>query len=373
MSSEYLAFVGCFTTERRRASGRGITAWRVSDDAREWSIAGQSEALINPSFLVTCRSGKLMYAAHGDLSYLSLFEISKGALRQVDQYDAGGINGVKLCLDCNERHLFVANYASGNVIAYELDRTGRIRRETSRIELTGEKRPLARLERQDGAHPHDVVLHPSGRFLVVPDLGLDQVFSLAFDEATGTLCHATEETARARTGSGPRHAVFSPSGRFLWIVNELDSTVSAYVFGPGGALTQQDVVSTLPGDYSGHSTAAEILFSCRSRRVYVSNRGHDSIVIFDVDRSTGRLLTREWVACRGRGPRFMCWGPEGDSLFVANEGSGDLQKFSMTDDGSLVYQGLVAKTPSPTSIVFVHSGADVGHEARSFRPDPPSH
>ena len=127
---------------------------------------------------------------------------------------------------------------------------------------------------------------------------------------------------RSREGAGPRHIAFHPSNRFAYIINELDSTVTACRFDAGtGGLAPFQVLTALPDSFVGNSRAAEIAVSATGRFVYASNRGHDSIVVFAVDGSTGRLTTAGWHLTGGRTPRFFALSPAEDILFVANEDS----------------------------------------------------
>src|SRR5262249_42701175 len=141
---------------------------------------------------------------------------------------------------------------------------------------------------QPFAKPHQVEFDPSGRFIVVPDKGLDVVFTYRLDTAARKLVHAA--TAQAREGSGPRHVAFDPAGRNAYAINELDSTVTAYRFDAStGALEPFQIVSSLPDRFVGNSRASEIAVSPDGRFVYASNRGYDSIAIFAIDATTGRL------------------------------------------------------------------------------------
>jgi 6-phosphogluconolactonase len=207
---------------------------------------------------------------------------------------------------------------------------------------------------QPVAKPHQVEFDPSGRFIVIPDKGLDCVFTYQINEGTGTLNVVEAPAAPAREGAGPRHVAFHPGGAIAYVVNELDSTVTAYRLDlKHGRLTPLQVVSALPDTFVGHSRAAEIMVSKDGRFVYASNRGHDSIAIFSVDQESGRLTNVGWEASQGRTPRYFTLDPSGTWLFVANEDSDTIATFRIdqhTGLPSLV--GEAARTGSPVCIIF---------------------
>jgi 6-phosphogluconolactonase (cycloisomerase 2 family) len=221
------------------------------------------------------------------------------------------------------------------------------------LSLPGRPHFRARTKQQDGSHPHDVQFDPTGRFIVAPDKGLDRIFVIRFDSTCGGL-NLVGEGVAARAGAGPRHVAFHPARPFAWVVNELDSTIASYRWdGKQGTLMLIDVVSTLPGDFAGDSTAAEIAFSPATNTLYASNRGHDSIALYRVNRITGRLTSTGWMPSGGRHPRYFCFDPSGTILCVANEQSDTLVTFAVqTRSGALrPFNGSVGNA-SPVTIAF---------------------
>ena len=218
--------------------------------------------------------------------------------------------------------------------------------------LEGEPGPH-RVE-QPFSKPHQVEFDRSGRFVAVPDKGLDRTFTFVFDPATGRLARTGAPPAVAREGAGPRHIAFRPTNRYAFVVNELDSTVTAHRFDPGdGASTPFQVLPALPNDFFGHIRAAAIVASADGRSVYVSNRGHDSIAAFSVEDLTGRLKSVGWATSEGRTPRFMALAPAGDALLVANEETDRIVALAVDrTTGELTFAGEVARTGSPVCIVF---------------------
>jgi 6-phosphogluconolactonase (cycloisomerase 2 family) len=223
---------------------------------------------------------------------------------------------------------------------------------TQLVTLPGQPGPH-RIE-QASSHPHQIVFDPSGRFVVAPDKGLDRLFVLGFDAATGKLTPTAQGSAVARAGSGPRRAAFHPALPVAWVLNEIGSTVATYYWeAERGHLRPVQILPLLPPDYTGENTGAEIAVSPGGRFVYCSNRGHDSIAIFAADPGTGLLTSAGWASTQGRTPRFIGFDPSHRFLYAANEQSDtvvSLRADSAT--GRLTPIGQVVRNASPVTIAF---------------------
>lgn len=343
-----LAFVGCFTTERRRARGRGIDVYRTGGGLENWTPLGRVEGLANPSFLVADTKRAVLYTVQGDGGQASAFAVSPdGTVRSLGSAATGGTNSVHEALDPTGRFLIVANYASGSVALLRVRPDGGLEPACHVLPLPGDPGPH-RTE-QACAHPHHVVPSPDGRHVIVPDKGLDRVFVLAVD---GERLAIVSETAM-RPGAGPRHIAFHPREPLAFLVNELESSVATCRWDAGaGTLTPLYLAPTLPPDFFGASTAAAIVVTPDGRFVYASNRGQDGIARFRVEKS-GRLDPAGWTPSGGRDPRFMVLAPDGKHLLVANEQGDSLVEFAV-DPGS----GDLTKTGdrpslSPCTIAFL--------------------
>lgn len=349
-----LAVVGGFTTPERLARGRGIELFRIDPLTGEWTWASRCEGIDNPSFLIADAAGRTIYAVHADRGYASAYAVEADAapLRPLGTVDSGGLNGVHPVIDPAGRFLIVANFADGSLAVLPIRADGALGEMTHRLALTGPPGPH-RIE-QSSAHPHQLVFDPAGRFLLAPDKGLDRVFVLSFDAEHGRLVRAGGGHAVMRPGAGPRHLAFHPGGAWALVVNELDSTVAACRWdADAGVLTPAFVVSSLPPDFFGETIASAIVLSPDGRYAYVSNRGQDGIVRLAFDAATGRLETLGWTHAGGRTPRFMTLEPSGRRLFVAAEQGDVISAFDLAPDGDLIARGVVARTPSPSSIVFL--------------------
>ncbi len=210
-------------------------------------------------------------------------------------------------------------------------------------------------KRQEGPHPHELDVSPDNRFALLADLGLDQLLTYHFDPAKGTLALNGPPFTRVPPGTGPRHFTFDQSGKFVYVVNELTSTVSAFSYNADtGALRELATLSTLPRNFKGTSFAAEIGIHPSGKFIYASNRGDDSIAIFAIDAASGVLRFVETVSSGGKIPRHFEIAPGGAYLFAANQESNNVVIFRIDQNtGHLTPSGQVLELPSPACVKFV--------------------
>ncbi|WP_420394143.1 lactonase family protein [Acuticoccus sp.] len=351
-------YVGCRTTRERGAQGRGIEVF-AEDDGGRWRHVETVGDLVNPSFLTLDRTGRTLYAVHGDRSEASAFarDPKTGRLSFLGRGSTGGRNPVHLALDPTGRWLITVNYATGTVASLPVDDGGALGPPAHLLDVPGEIGPH-RVE-QAGAHPHHCPFDPGGRFIVVPDKGLDRVFVLGLDVATGTLALADPGWVATREAAGPRHVAFHPGRPFAFVANELDSTVTTYGFdAERGTLTPLFVVPTLPREFTANNRVAGIVTGADGSTIYVSNRGHDSVAVLACDPDSGALSPRSWRPSGGTTPRFITLDPRGTTLHVANETSHTVVSFPVDPrDGSLGEPSRAVETGSPTCIVFASPSA----------------
>jgi 6-phosphogluconolactonase (cycloisomerase 2 family) len=250
------------------------------------------------------------------------------------------------------RALVVANYRDGTVATLPINADGTLAPLTTVIPQTGDPGPDP-VERA-GPHPHHSPFDPAGRFVAVPDKGLDRTFVYRFDAERGTIAPNDPPFVRVRAGAGPRHIAFYPGARHAYVINELDSTITAYDYdAEHGLLEPRQLIGTLPPAYTGRSTGAEIAVAPSGRFLYASNRGHDSIAIFAIDAQTGMLTAVGWEPTQGAMPRFFALDPSGQFLYAANQGNNTIATFRVDQTtGELTPTGQIVRTGSPVSIVF---------------------
>jgi 6-phosphogluconolactonase (cycloisomerase 2 family) len=323
----------------------------------DWTHIQHVGNLVNPSFLILSRDQRFLYSVHGDEAYATAFAVdrSSGFLTLLNQAKTGGANGVHLAIDPSGRFLVVANYAAGSVAVLPVRPDGRLADQIQLKVLPGEPGPNPK--EQASSHPHHIVFDPSGRFVLVPDKGFDRVFVFRFDASSGKLSPAEPASAKASAGSGPRHAAFHPMLPVAWVVNELASSVTTYDWdAQRGSLKPLETLATLPPDFTGENTAAEIAVSGDGRFVYCSNRGHDSVAIYSADAKTGLLSSVAWASTQGQGPRFIAFDPSYRYLYAANERSDTIVALGVDSEaGYLMPTWQAIPNASPVTVAFARA------------------
>ena len=344
------AYVGCFTTDRRRAKGKGISQYQVDSDGT-WTLLQTLETVPNPQFIAFDHERKFLYSVHGDGSEVCAYAIERptGRIRFLNKQPTAGGNSTHLTPDPSNRYIVIGN--GPGVAVFPINPDGSLSPFTDMIPAGGEVGPH-RNQIEAGAHPHYVSFDPSGRFLVAPDRGVDRIQIYRFDGSTGKL--ALNGYAPTRPGAGPRHLAFHPSKPWAYVCDELDSTVTAYAWdSEHGELKAFQVIPTQPETFMGRNSPAEIQAAPSGRFIYVSNRGHDSIVTFGVDAATGRLAPLDWESTRGRTPRFFTLDPTGSLLYAANLQSHSIVAFRIDSvTGKPTPTGVVLEAGSPSCIIF---------------------
>jgi 6-phosphogluconolactonase (cycloisomerase 2 family) len=357
-SAPRFAYVGCRTSRERNARGDGITVYRI-DGAGAWTRVQLVAPLVNPSWLAFDRTGHTLYTVHGDGTEASAFRVdaTSGQLSLLDKAPTGGCNPVHLMADPSNRFAIVANHIVRNgvksgIASLPIGQDGRLSAPVDVVAFDGTIGPH-RVE-QPFPKPHQVEFDRSGRYIVIPDKGCDRVLVYSLD-ASGKLHQLPGAGTPARETSGPRHIAFHPGNRFAYLINELDSTICCYRFDPAtGDIRPFQIVSALPDSFTGNSRGSEIAVSDDGRFVYASNRGHDSIALFAIHATSGRLSAIDWVPSMGKTPRFFAVSPDGAALFVANEEGHNIVRYAVDRaSGRLSKPVVVTETGSPTSIVFV--------------------
>lgn len=346
------AYVGSRTTRERNARGDGISVFHVDPDNGALELVQIAGDLVNPSYLTLSRDGGRLYTVHGDQSDVSAFAVDRntGRLELLNRQSTEGKNPVHLALDPSGRYLVVTNHIGSSLAVLPLAPDGSLLPVRQLLTLSGPIGPH-RIE-QKQAKPHANPFDPSGRNVVVPDKGLDRVFSFRFED--GALIPAPAPFVATREGAGPRHLAFHPDKPFAYVVNELDSTVTTYRFDPAtAALEPLQILPTLPSTFTGNSRAAGIAIDAAGRALYASNRGHDSIALFHIDAVTGLLGFAGTESTLGRTPRFFTLSPDGRLLFALNEDSDSIVAFRVdAATGGITPTGRTVKTGSPVCMVF---------------------
>jgi 6-phosphogluconolactonase len=353
-------YVGTYTG----AMSKGIYGYIFDEGTGHLAPLGVAAEIVNPSFVVTDPARRHLYAvtemtqrgadAYKTDGFISSFSIDPktGSLAFLNRVSSGGGGPCHLVVDKTGRILFVANYGSGNVASFAIEADGRIGEMTGKDQHSGSS---VNPRRQQGPHAHAVVVSPDNRFLFVPDLGLDRILIYRIDMAKRSFEPNTPSSVSVNPGLGPRHFVFGAGAKFAYAVCEMGSSVVTFSYDQGdGKLTPVQTVSTLPADFSGEDNSAEIEVSRSGRFLYASNRGNDSITVFQVDVKTGMLNKIQIVPTQGKIPRNFMIDPSGRYLLVANQNSNNIVVFAIdARSGQLTSTDEVAEVSSPVSILLV--------------------
>jgi 6-phosphogluconolactonase len=350
----YTMYVGTYTS----GPSEGIYGYHTSAVAGELTRFTSSKS-VNPSFLAIDRSKKYLYAVNEVGEYagkpgggVSAFTIgAEGSLRLLNEQATLGADPCYVTIDRKRKNLLVANYTGGSITVLPIrpDGTLGMATDVKQHEGSGPK------EQQKGPHAHCVILDRSEQHALVADLGIDKIMIYRFDAVKGKLTPNKQPFAELKAGAGPRHLTFHPNGKYLYAINELDSTLTSFNYdGRNGTLMQIETVSTLPGDFSGVSYCADVHVSTSGRFLYGSNRGHNSIVVFEIDPRTGKLTLVEHVSTQGDWPRNFVLAPGDSTLLVANQRSNNVVTFAINPDtGRLRPTGSMEQIPSPVCLKFL--------------------
>jgi 6-phosphogluconolactonase len=318
-------YIGTYTYYAAVPRHDGLFVYRLEPGSGELVKVQLLDGGVNPSFLAFHPHRSHLYTVNEiDQGAVTAFTLdaSSGKLKRLNQKPTFGSAPCYLTCDPSGNWLLVANYSSGNLTVLPLDSYGRIGDAASLVQHRGVG---MNKERQEGPHAHCVIFDPSGRFVLAADLGIDQILVYRLD-AKGQLLPHSPPGIQTKPGAGPRHLVFSPSGRHLYASNELDASVTAYAWdGEKGTLSAlQSLPTEAEGLFQTPNQVADIHLDPSGRHLYVSNRGPDTLAIFQVDPKSGTLAPLERVSSRGKWPRNFAIDPSGAFLLVANQNSGNL-------------------------------------------------
>ena len=357
-SNRLTFYVGTYT----RGESQGIYVFeldRQTGELQQTSVAGGIE---NPSFLAIHPSQRFLFAVSevGDFAdtksgavYAFAIQQGSGELAGLNRQSSRGTGPCHLVIDEGGNHVLVANYGGGSVACLPIREDGHLVEASSFIQHSGSS---VNPRRQAGPHAHSINLDPANRYAVAADLGLDQLLVYHFDASRGSLVANDEKPfAPVAAGAGPRHFAFHPSGKYAFVINEMNSTITAFAYdGQRGTLQPRQTISTLPAGFSENNSTAEVQVHPSGKFLYGSNRGHDSIAVFSIDASTGQLTLVEHQSTLGSTPRNFGISPAGQHLIAANQRTGTIVSMRINDKtGQLTPTGESAQVPSPVCIKFL--------------------
>jgi 6-phosphogluconolactonase len=368
MTIENLIYVGTYTEPIRfgtgqvlEGQGKGIYCFRFDEAGHRLELRHVKTGVRNPSYLTFDAARRHLYCVNEFKEYegqpsgsVSAFSIDpkSGALNYLNTRPSHGTDPCHIVVDPSGGYVLVANFASGSVSVLALRPDGSLGDE---VDFRQHQGSSVDPRRQTGPHAHNVEFDATGRIAYVSDLGVDQVVIYRFDSASGRLTPAEAPPYNAKPGSGPRQLVLHPGGKYAYVINELDSTMSALTVDAGtGGLTAIQTLSTLPaGGFDGVTSCAEVQITPDGRFLYGSNRGHNSIVIYAIDPASGRLTLVGHESTQGRIPRHFEVDPTGRYLIAANQDTDNLVMFDIDPaTGRLHPKGITAEAGTPICVRF---------------------
>ncbi|HLH54906.1 MAG TPA: lactonase family protein [Verrucomicrobiae bacterium] len=355
-STTYRVYFGTYTGQK----SKGIYVAEFDSSSGALSVPELAAETQNPTFLAVDPEANNLYAVNevagfgdGKSGGVSCFHLdqSTGKLAFVNEERSGGAGPCHLAVDPKSRCVLVANYGSGSVAVLPIEPGGRLRPPCTSIQHHGSS---VNPHRQEGPHAHFITWDPANRFVLTCDLGLDKVL---FYRLTPDLSLMPDDPPAfaSRPGSGPRHVAFHPNGRFAFIINEMASTVTACEYqSEKGEFKEIQTISTLPEQFKGENTCAEITVHPSGRWVYGSNRGADNIAVFECDSISGRLRTVQHQGTNGKTPRHFTLDPTSKWLLAENQDSNNVVVFRVDPEtGRLAATGRAIELGSPVCAVFV--------------------
>src|SRR5262245_5786093 len=353
---ERLLYVGTYTGGKSKSEG--IYIYKMSAATGALKLSSVVKGIASPSFLAIDPSRKFLYAVNETPEFngqkgggLTAFAIDRktGNLTKLNQQSSPGVP-CHVSVHNSGKFVFAANYGGGNVVMYPVKADGSLEPQSYVAQHTGKGGDP---RRQDGPHAHCIMLDPYGTYAFAPDLGIDKVMIYKVDTKSGKLLD--HGFAPTRAGAGPRHFDFHPNGKYAYVINELNSTLMAFSYDKSnGKLTELQTLSTLPEGFSGNSNCADVHVHPSGKYVYGSNRGHDSIAIFEIDQTTGKLKSIGHESTRGKTPRNFGLDPAGRFLFVANQNTDNVVSFRLDPkSGTMTPTGEVTTIPTPVCLKFI--------------------
>jgi 6-phosphogluconolactonase len=347
-------YIGTYTWK----ASKGIYLSRLDPATGALEAPVLAGAATNPSFVAIHPSGRFLYAV-GEVDrfggqkggVLSAFAVDpqSGKLTLLNQQSSRGPGPCHVAVDRTGRWALVANYSGGSVACLPIQPDGRLGEATDFVQHKGSS---VNPQRQQGPHAHAAYFDAANRFVFVPDLGLDKVMIYRFDADKGQLTPGNPPWVAMAPGAGPRHLAFHPNGRFAYVINEINSTVTALGYDAArGTLKPLESVSTLPEGFRGKSTTAEVFVHPSGKFLYGSNRGHDSIAAFAIDAETGKLRLVGFEPTQGKSPRNFAIDPTGTFLLAANQDGDNVVVFRIdAQSGKLQATGYSIKVAAPVCV-----------------------
>lgn len=355
-AADPLVFISAFASGDKA----GIHAFGFNSETGALKPLHRTTDILNPFFISVSKDKRFLYAIDaknfGDKvdEFVTAYAIQghSGELKKLNQQSSRGTASCYLDVDATGRTLTVANYSSGSVASLPVNADGSLGEAASFIQHSGSS---VDADRQKGPNAHSIVVSPDNRFALAADLGIDKIMIYKLDAATAKLTpNEPQPFAKQKPGSGPRHITFHPSGKRVYVINELANTVTFFDYASeNGTLTERQTISTLPADFTGKSYCADLKITPDGRFLYGTNRGHDSIAIYRIA-DDGKLSHITNEPSLGKGPQNLLITPDGKWLLCANMPGNSVVVFQIdSTSGKIKAVGEPVSMPMPSCIRWV--------------------
>jgi len=353
-AENFRVYIGTYTGKE----SKGIYSCDLSTRDGSLSNLKLAAETLSPSFLTIHPNGKFLYSVNEVSNYkgersgsATAYKIEGDQLTKLNEQSTGGDGPCYISVDHTGKVAMVANYGGGSVAAFPIGTDGSLGARSAFIQHTGSS---VNPERQKEPHAHSINMDPENRFAIAADLGLDQLLAYRVDLEQGTLTPNNPPFSKVPPGTGPRHLSFTPNGKFAYVNGEMSNTVVGMSYNPKeGSFKVMQVLSTLPEGWNGTSWTAQTEVHPNGKFLYVSNRGHDSIAVYQIDRG-GHLKYVENESTRGKIPRNFEIEPSGKFLVAANQDSDSLVVLKIDQKtGALEPAGHELQVPKPVCVKFL--------------------
>lgn len=322
-AKEYYMLIGTYTSGK----SEGIYVYKFNTEDGSVVPVSVAKGIKNPSFIAVAPDERHVYSvSEGDgKGSVTAFAFEKGNLTAMNSQSSGGQGPCYVATDKSGKWLATGNYGSGSFAVLPINEDGSLGAPTVTINHEGKSVDAGR---QEKPHVHATVFSPDNRQLLVPDLGTDKIMLYSFNEKNGTLAAPQPAYAASKPGAGPRHIDFHPSGKYVYLMEELTGTVSVFSYDNDGKMNVIQNISSNPAEYKGAIGSADIHVSPDGKFLYASNRGDaNTIAIFSIDEKNGKLTSVGYQSTLGKTPRNFSLDPSGNFLIVANQNSDNIVIF----------------------------------------------
>lgn len=361
LTNNLLMYVGTYNQSKNGTESHpGIYIYRFDTASGKLTSIGEVSDVANPSFLCLNPSGQNLYAPNevsetngekgGGVTSFAI-DRESGALTKLSSHCTGGGHPCHVNIDQTGKWLCASNYSGGNFAVFPILGDGSVGPRSAFVQHEGSSiHP-----HQKAPHVHSSIMSPDNKYLMVADLGIDRVGVYELDHQSGTVTSKPELWAATKPGAGPRHMVFHQDKRFFYVVNELNSTVTAFSWeASSGKFKEIHTVPMLPPDYEKGGAAADIHIDPQGKFLYASNRGHDSLAIYSINCDTGELTPAGHSPTLGREPRNFGLDPSGEFVIAANHRSDTIFVFKRdSETGQMEPTGEKVDVPSPVCVRFL--------------------